>query len=413
MKMRIAWSAVLMAAAAAVGGARDLPSATDDRLALSESLEREARAAVSRGVQWLLEKQGENGAWSNERFPALTGLPLWAIALSGEEHPEAVRKAVDYILSCVRPYGAIYRRPEEPRKGGGLSNYNTAICMVALRQTGDPALIPVILNARKFLAGTQHFGDDVYRGGMGYDATTGRAYTDLSNSYLAFEAMKLTQDVEDFRTEGERVSLDWEAAREFVERVHNDPQFNPQPWANPDPDERGGFAYHPEQTRAGTEEGADGAVHFRSMPGMTYAGLLSYIYADVDRDDPRIASTIRWIRNHFDLQSASRDPAKRGTDAEKEGLYYLYNVLSKGLATVGRDVYQPEDRPAFNWRVELIETLLAGQKIDPETGAGYWVNEVGRYWESDPVLVTSYALLSLEYALDGRGLPPLEGERER
>jgi len=32
-------------------------------------------------------------------------------------------------------------------------------------------------------------------------------------------------------------------------------------------------------------------------------------------------------------------------------------------------------------------------KQDPK---GYWLNENGRWWERDPILVTSYAMLALE-----------------
>ena len=44
-----------------------------------------------------------------------------------------------------------------------------------------------------------------------------------------------------------------------------------------------------------------------------------------------------------------------------------------------------------NWRKELALELL--NKQDPK---GYWINENGRWWERDPILVTSYALLALE-----------------
>ena len=37
--------------------------------------------------------------------------------------------------------------------------------------------------------------------------------------------------------------------------------------------------------------------------------------------------------------------------------------------------------------------------LDRDTGHGYWVNDVGRYWEADPVLVTSYALIALQIAM--------------
>jgi len=134
------------------------------------------------------------------------------------------------------------------------------------------------------------------------------------------------------------------------------------------------------------------------MPGMTYAGLLSYIYADVDRDDPRVQATINWAVNHWSLDTATRDPAKKGSDAAKEGLYYMLNVMSKGLAAYGQDVFKPRASESFNWRIEMIEKLVSMQKI-AEDGDGYWVNEVSRYWEGDKVLATAYSLIALQIAL--------------
>jgi len=372
---------------------------------ISLSLRNEAIAAIARGKAWLVKQQQEGGHWSNPSFPALTALPVWALTMGdGKPYEETINSAVKHILSCVHPHsGAIYRSPNEERKGGGLPNYNTAVSMIALNAVGDPKLIPVIQKAREFMAASQRLGGGIFAGGMGYDPSTGRDYTDLSNSYLAYEAMRLTENVEDLRKEGEeRADIDWEAAREFIERCHNDPKFNERPWANPDPDEKGGFAYHPDQTRAGTETNEAGVVKFRSMPGMTYAGMLSYIYADVDRDDPRVQATIDWAANHWDLDTASRDPEKKGTDREKEGLYYMLNVMTKGLAAYGQDVFKPESEATFNWRVEMIEKLVGMQKIESD-GTGYWVNEVSRYWEGDKVLATSYALIALQIAL---GEPP-------
>lgn len=393
--------AVLLVTAGSARSGAESVTAHEGVAGISLSLRKEAEAAIDRGKDWLLEHQQADGHWSNPDFPALTALPLWALVI-GRDQPnqEASDKAADYILSCVHPYsGAIYRNPEKNEKGGGLPNYNTAVCMVALNMVGDPDLVPVIQKAREFMADSQRLGDGVYAGGMGYDPSTGRDYTDLSNSYLAYEAMKLTENVEDLRKEGEeRVDLDWEAAREFIERCHNDPRSNDRPWVNSDPDEQGGFAYHPKQTRAGTTTNENGIVKFRSMPGMTYAGLLSYIYADVDRDDPRVQATVNWAANHWSLETASRDPEKVGTEREKEGLYYMLNVLSKGMAAYGQDVFNSENGPKFNWRVDLIEKLVGMQQIT-EDGSGYWVNDVSRYWEGDKVLATAYSLIALQIAL--------------
>jgi squalene-hopene/tetraprenyl-beta-curcumene cyclase len=356
------------------------------------SLTNEAGAAVDRAVKWLLAQQQDDGHWSNPDFPALTGLPLWALALTKSSEKAAMDKAVQFILSCVHEDGSIWREPKEERKGGGLSNYNTAICMVALHALGDSELVPVVQKARRFIAGTQHLGSDLYEGGMGYDPETGRPYADLSNTYVAYEAMRLTENVEDLRQSGEEhADLNWEAARKFISRIQNLPESNDQPWASGDPENKGGFIYKPDASQAGTTTAEDGTVRFRSYGSMTYAGLLSFIYAEVDRNDARVQSAFDWAARHWTL---NENP---GMGAQ--GLYYFYNVLSKGLAMYGQDQIPLSDGGSVNWRNELIRKLISLQKVDPVTGHGYWANEEGRWWEADPVLVTSYSIIALQIAL--------------
>ena len=358
---------------------------------VSESLRQEARAAINRGMDWLVSKQAAEGHWSNPDFPALTALPLWALARGGSAHTQAMDRAVQYILSSVNPDGSICREPRQKIKGGGLCNYNTALCMVALHATARPELVPVIQRARTMIAGTQHLGDDIYRGGMGYDPSTGRPYADLSNSYLAYEAMRLTEGVEDLRREGDaRADLDWEAARQFVQRVQNLPGSNDQGWASDDPADRGGFAYKPDASMAGAVTNEDGTVRFRSYGSMTYAGLLSFIYAQVDRNDGRVQSAFDWCTRFWSLDE--------NPGMGQQGLYYFYHVLSKALAAYGQDMINVSGQTQVNWREALIRRLIGLQKTETD-GTGYWVNAEGRWWESDPVLVTSYSLLALQIAL--------------
>ena len=297
-------------------------------------------------------------------MPALTGLPLWALAQGGSTNKAAMDKAVQSILAAVHPDGSIWREPKTRQKGGGLANYNTAICMVALQVAHDPRLTPCILKARSFIAGTQHFGSDEYRGGMGYDTNSGRAYADLSNSYMAYEAMRMTQGVEDQRRAGEpHADLDWAAAREFLGRIQNKP-------AGTNDDNAGGFAYHPNRSNAGTTTNAEGVVTFRSYGRMTYAGLLSLIYADVGRGDARVKSAFDWSMRHWTL--------KENPGMGADGLYYFFNVLSKTLAVYGENPLRPAGQGAVNWREEMVRRLVGLQKIDPANGRGWWVNDAGR-----------------------------------
>jgi len=360
---------------------------------VDKSLANEARAAINRGVTWLLAQQNEDGHWSSTDYPALTALPLWSLIKAKSDNHEAIDRAVKFILTYANDDGSFCREPTVARKGGGLCNYNTALCMVALHALGDPIINTQVLKARHFLAGSQHLGGDIYNGGMGYDAEHGQPYADLSNSYISYEAMRLTQDLGDLRKgDGKRADLDWAAAQQFVSRVQNLPGSNDQPWATDLPEERGGFAYNSDNSKAGTGTNAEGKVYLRSYGSMTYAGLLSFIYASVDKSDERVTSAFDWATKHWTLEE---NPGMGG-----EGLFYFYNVLTKALSAYGQDVITIHDAQQINWRNEVIRKLVNLQKVDAKSGAGFWVNDAGRWMEADPVLVTSYALLALEIALN-------------
>jgi squalene-hopene/tetraprenyl-beta-curcumene cyclase len=347
------------------------------------SIAKEGEAAINRGLDWLAARQRPDGSWSDPNFPALTALPVWAFALSQHPQREVItRKAAAFLMTCVQPDGGLYK--SLPGKGGGLSNYNTALCMVALHLLDDPRYTPVVLKARQFVAAGQHFGGDLYEGGMGYDRATGRRYTDLSDSVIAYEAMRLTQSVEDLRPAGEkRADLDWQAAQRFLDRVQNK--------AASGPENAGGFVYRPDESKAGTTTNAAGEVVFRSFGSMTYAGLLSLIYANVNRDDPRVKSAFDWAVKHWSLDE--------NPGMQDQGLYYFYNVLTKSLATYGREDIPRKDQPPLFWRQALIEKLVSLQKVESGTGAGYWVNANNRFWENNDVLTTAYTLIALQVAL--------------
>lgn len=351
---------------------------------LDVSLQNEIHAAIDRSLDWLAANQKEDGSWSNSSFPALTALPTWAFARSTHAKKDtAMPKAVAFLKSCVQDDGGIYQEVAG-RKGGGLANYNTAICMTALHGTGDRSLTRIIQNARTFVAKGQHTGDDIYKGGFGYDKDTNRAYADLMNTLYAAEAMRITQDVEDLRPTGEtKAELDWKEAAKFIEKMQNKPEAGA--------DQAGGFFYKPGESKAGAVTNEAGVIVFRSYGSMTYAGLLALIYADVDRDDPRVRSAFDWSCRNWNLEE------NPGMGAE--GLFFFYNVLSRSLSAYGAEVVPTEDRAYVNWRKEVARKLLAMQTIDPATGHGHWMNRDGRFWERDPVLVTGYTVLALEHIL--------------
>ena len=143
--------------------------------------------------------------------------------------------------------------------------------------------------------------------------------------------------------------------------------------------------------KAGAATNQQGALVFRSYGSMTYAGMLSLIYANVDRDDPRVRTAFDWATRHWTLEE------NPGMGAE--GHYYFFNILAKTLAAYGRSTFPvPEQPQPLAWKTALAEKLTALQKPGLEPGQGYWVNDAGRWQEADPVLVTAYAILALQYA---------------
>ena len=337
--------------------------------------------ALARSAAYLAAQQAEDGSFSKPKFPGLTALSLWALIGAGDPaYDGAIARATDFILSCAQPDGGFYQ-PVPGRAGGGLSTYNTALCLSALSYTkrSDEAFVSAILKARTFLAESQLEGDDEFAGGFGYDKSAPHRYADLNNTAYVIEAMRLTERFEDLRPAGEaRADLDWEAALRFAESLHNGPDAG---------DSAGGFAYSPADAKAGTEAGEGGKVVLRSYGSITYSGLLALVYCKLDRDDARVRSTLDWASKHWTVEE--------NPGVGDQGLYYFYDILSRALTVSGVDRIPKagEDGAGIDWRDELVAKVMSLQRPD-----GSFVNRNGRFWENDPVLATGYSALTLAFA---------------
>jgi squalene-hopene/tetraprenyl-beta-curcumene cyclase len=351
----------------------------------------EADKAIKDGAKWLAAQQKESGAFSQEQFPGLTGLALWALISTGDEaYKPNIDKAVEFLKTKVQPDGGIYSAVPG-RKGGGLGTYNTAICLTALAETKRADLTEIILNARTYLAGSQISGDETYNGGFGYDKAAPRTYADLMNTHFVMEAMRRSQSYEDMRPAGQaKADINWSAALEFAESLHNDENAG---------DSAGGFAYSPADAKAGMEK-ADGKkpaateakpskekIVMRSYGSITYAGLLALVYCELEPTDPRVRSTLDWASRHWTLEE--------NPGVGDQGLYFFYNVIGRSLTAAGiKEIpVAGEEGKTINWSDELIKKVDSLQKEK-----GNWVNTNGRFWENDPVLSTSYSILSLTFA---------------
>ncbi len=345
------------------------------------SLRHEVRHAVEKGCAWLEAKQNTNGSWSLPDHPALTALVLTALIgpSPGNTSKPAVDRGYAFILSCVQPDGGIYKKEAQ--------SYNTSVVLSALALRNRAEDRVVIQNARRYLIGLQ-VGDapagensSAVSGGIGYGATEKRP--DLSNTSLALEALYESRPTAEDANGVKTPDLNWKAALRFVQNCQNLPGPNALPWASDDPANKGGFIYAPGRSNAGETNLPSGRVAYRSYGSMTYAGLLSYIYADLKSDDPRVTSALDWLRGNYTVEE---NPAMG-----QQGLYYYYVLMAKALTFAGVDILETKDGRKINWREELALKLINLQK-----GDGFWANDNGRWWEKDPILDTAYAVTAME-----------------
>lgn len=345
------------------------------------SLRQEVRHALDKGRAWLAARQNTDGSWASPDYPALTALVL--TALTGPVPPSPADPNIDkgyaYLLGCAQPDGGIYKKD--------LQSYNTSVALTALTLRARPADRAVIQNARQFLIGLQT-GDappgdtnSVFSGGIGYGKTEKRP--DLSNTMLALEALYQSKPLVE-TADGLKVpDLDWKAAVRFVQNCQNLPAYNKQPWASDDSQNRGGFIYLPGRSNAGQTNLPSGRIALRSYGTISYAGLLSYIYADLKFDDPRVLAAMDWLRGNYTVEE--------NPGMGPQGLYYYYVLMAKALSMAGVDILETKDGRKINWREDLALKL-----INLQHGDGSWANDNGRWWEKDPILDTAYTMTAME-----------------
>lgn len=179
---------------------------------------------------------------------------------------------------------------------------------------------------------------DRFYGGIGYG---GDERPDLSNTQYALEALKAA-------------GLDknhpvYKKAIVFLERCQNRSESNDLKWAGND----GGFVYYPGSSKAGKYTERE-KIKFRSYGSMTYAGIKSYIYANLKKDDPRVKAAYNWVRRNYDL---SQNPG-----AGQQGLFYYYHTFAKTLYVLDEKAVVDYKGNAHNWREDLAKMLLKKQK---------------------------------------------------
>jgi len=346
---------------------------------------RDIRIAASNGLKWLISKQDSAGSWCGD--PAITGLVLSGfLRVNPSENIKntVIKKGFDFTLKFVHTDGSIFKIP-------GLQNYTTSIVLRTLKDSKDPQYSQIIKNAEKYLLGIQfnetngYVPDSVQYGGIGYGTLKPGARPDLSNLQLTLYGLneEKKKEVEKPHSKEEKQILEakkqfYSRVRTYLERCQNLKTSNPKYAAFDD----GGFMYYPGNSKAGNS---------KSYGSMTYAGILSMIYSDIDKADPKVHAAHEWIRKNY---SVTENPGMQA-----QGLFYYYHTMAKALTLYGEAEIIDTMNVKHNWASELANQFLKLQKTE-----GYWVNEQSKRWyEDNNILVTAYMVLSIEEILSGPG----------
>ncbi|MBI4229366.1 MAG: hypothetical protein HY608_00865 [Planctomycetes bacterium] len=358
------------------------------------------REARDRALAWLVARQhheagDDRGAWGVDApMVGFTALALTAIAKGDavDRYPEAVQGGVDYLLRHRRPNGAIYNVEM------GNANYMTSCAIMALVALDRADLGDAIRQAATAVASGQVMDPTDLRnyGGFGYEPAAGETRehpVDLGNTAFALDALHAAEEAGYFSPDRERMR----AAESFLTRLQNRSESNPLSPEVRGYGDDGGFMYRVGESKAAETTDEQGRRVLPSYGSMTYEGLLSFLYAGVDKDDARVLGALGWIRDHYTTDENPGLSDRHNRDLGQQGLYYYLHAFSKAHLAYGHGAVVTPDGVSHDWAAEMGDALLALQQPD-----GYWKNDHSPRWmEGDTTYATSLALLALQNSVTG------------
>jgi squalene-hopene/tetraprenyl-beta-curcumene cyclase len=333
---------------------------------LSAATRQKLVASLNKGAAFLAKQQQPDGKYDNH--PGITAIAAAALLRQpGQRAAQlpTVGKALDYLKTLAKPDGGIYEKM--------IPHYITAVAMQAFTAGGRPGDKELIEKGRRYLA--DHLLDEgegidknnKFYGGMGYGGTSDGGMADIISLEYSLRAMK----------EAELPANDpaWQKAIEFLQRTQNFKETNDQPNAGND----GGFIYYPGYSQV---EGTT-----QSYGSGTYAGLLSYSWANLQKNDRRVQAAYKWISDHYTLEE--------NPGIGHKALYYYYMVFAKALQAMGENTIVDAKGVRHNWREELAAKLLSLQGAD-----GSWVNDKNpAEMQGNKTLVTGFTMMAIEAIL--------------
>ena len=356
-------------------------------------------------AEWLAGPQGADGAWKmgapgkEAPSPSYTALIVGSLSHAPEplraKFKPVVDKGADFLLSKANKDGSFGEGPS----GSFLKTYTTAIALLGLSGIERTSKVAdAIRGAQAYLKQNQ-LKEGMHRGGLGYgdepkpDPSGAPAKKTANLSVTGFAADGL-------KTSGlPRDDEFWELVVEFVRKCQNSTEVNKDPEYLAELKkvglgigDDGGLIYEPGNAKgpAGTKKILDKDI-VQSYGAMTYDGLKTYLYAGLAKDSPEVKAAVDWVRKNYALDAHPGfgfDDVKR---THLRGLYYYYLLMGRALDAYGENPFVTFDGKKHDWPAELGEQLL---KLCKESKM--WKNENPAWYEGDPVLVTSYVLMTFD-----------------
>ena len=379
---------------------------TDDKPAVTTSvadygaLLGKIKSAQDRAARWLHTHQNPDGGYgpygdtfriANASDVGITSYVLYALSRHPRRYTEEdgpfISAAVDLLLQNQQKNGAFYD-PRDPT----LLNYKTSVALLALRHLDRSRYADAIGRGHSFIRAGQ------FAEGSGYDRSRHVSYgghgygsglrPDNSNTQFSLESLAETGLAPNDEL--------WSRAEVYLRRSLNSKTVDPLVVrAGIGTTGDGGARYSPNSTRGPVETLDDGTRVFSSYGSMSYAVLKSFLYAQVDRNDPDVQGLAKWLANNFTVRENPGMATPENPGAGRHGLFYYYQTMAKALRLWGEARLVDDSGTSHHWAPALAEHLMSIQKPD-----GSWQNVSDRWWENLPSLDTAYAMVALASCAD-------------
>lgn len=369
------WNSIVMGSCLLAGSALGfaMPTVVGAQEPAASASEATVSAMADRAVAFLKTRQQPDGSFSPESGPGVTALVTTAVLRHGRSPDDPfVAASLKYLQGLAQPSGGIHA-PESL-----YQNYETCLAIMCFAEANkDGRYNDLLKKAESFVKKIQWDGDEGLEssneafGGAGYG---NHKRPDLSNTSFLVEALHALGN--DENDEAIQQALIFVSRCQNLESPHNTTVHASKV--------RDGGFYYTSAAGGSSQAGTDANGGLRSYASMTYAGLKSMIFAGVDAEDPRVKAAVSWLSRNYDLES---NPGMGSS-----GLYYYYHTFAKALDALGADTFVDEKGVKHDWREELRAELASRQRPD-----GSWINDDKRWLESNPDLVTGYALLALAH----------------